>query len=327
MTLMCTKIVAQDIHFTQFDAQPLSLNPGLTGWYTGDLRVSGIYRTQWKAIDNKEYRSIGLGFEKQYHHYLNTYNLGIQILHDETGYVGLTANKVAVSGSYGTKLQGHSFSIGAQVLGTHKATNITKYTYDEQFDLGGENVFNPSLPISEEEGDPIAYLTYNVGAVWSSKITKHIEPEIGVAVFYLNTPNESFYGLKQPGTELGLQKVFHIGGKVLFTDKLFARPLLLYMNQLKATNFLIGGTAHYKMSTDFTPYYGFVLRYSWISDYDASALRFGAHYKAFDIGISYDINISTLQPATNNRGAFEISITYITQSLQSRFIKIPCDRY
>lgn len=326
MTLSCNKIVAQDIHFTQFDVQAVGLNPGLTGWYKGDIRASAIYRTQWKAIDNKEYRTIGLSFEKQFHHYLNIYNVGIQVINDETGYVGLTTNKINISGGYSTKINGHSISGGIQIGGVYKSTKTLQYTYDEQFDLGGNNVFNSSLPISETKGEPISYISINAGAAWSYKITKHIEPEIGIALFHINTPQESFYNANYPGTKLGLQKIAHIGGKVTFSNKMYARPLLLYMNQTKATNFLIGGTAHYKISEHLTPYGGVLFRYSWISDYDASAFRFGAQYKSFDIGMSYDLNVSTLHPATNNRGAFEISITYISKSLHSRFIKIPCDR-
>ena len=326
MTLSCSRIVAQDIHFTQFDVQAVSLNPGLTGWYKGDIRASAIYRTQWKAIDNKEYRTVGLSLEKQFHHYLNTYNVGIQVINDETGYVGLIANKINLSGGYSTKLAGHSISGGFQIGGVYKATKTLEYTYDEQFDLGGDEVFNSKLPISEIDGSPISYISVNAGVVWSYKLTKFIEPEVGIALFHINTPNESFYNLNSPGTDLGLQKTANIGGKVIFSNKLYARPLLLYMNQIKATNFLIGGTAHYKISKDLIPYGGMLFRYSWISDYDASAFRFGTQYKSFDIGMSYDINISTLHPATNSRGAFEISITYISKSLQSRFIKVPCDR-
>src|SRR5688572_14176389 len=41
---------AQDIHFTQFYASPLTLNPALTGKMNGDYRIAGIYRSQWRSI-------------------------------------------------------------------------------------------------------------------------------------------------------------------------------------------------------------------------------------------------------------------------------------
>src|SRR5436853_6938673 len=43
---------AQDPHFSQFFASPLTLNPALTGKFDGTLRVAGNYRNQWPAFNN-----------------------------------------------------------------------------------------------------------------------------------------------------------------------------------------------------------------------------------------------------------------------------------
>src|SRR4028118_1209504 len=42
---------AQDPHFSQFFASPLTLNPALTGKFDGNLRVAGNYRNQWPTIN------------------------------------------------------------------------------------------------------------------------------------------------------------------------------------------------------------------------------------------------------------------------------------
>ncbi|MBK6997474.1 MAG: type IX secretion system membrane protein PorP/SprF [Lewinellaceae bacterium] len=53
MTVLSTTLSAQDKHFTQFYAAPLSLNPALTGAMEGSYRVGTIYRDQWrKVLDN-----------------------------------------------------------------------------------------------------------------------------------------------------------------------------------------------------------------------------------------------------------------------------------
>ncbi|MGH2644673.1 MAG: type IX secretion system membrane protein PorP/SprF, partial [Chitinophagaceae bacterium] len=41
---------AQDPHFTQFFASPLTLNPAFTGLFSGDMRVAANYRSQWSSI-------------------------------------------------------------------------------------------------------------------------------------------------------------------------------------------------------------------------------------------------------------------------------------
>lgn len=42
---------AQDPHFSQFFASPLTLNPALTGKFDGNLRATGNYRNQWPTIN------------------------------------------------------------------------------------------------------------------------------------------------------------------------------------------------------------------------------------------------------------------------------------
>src|SRR3954462_7934254 len=45
------KVEAQDPHFSQFFASPLTLNPALTGKFDGSIRVAGNYRNQWPTIN------------------------------------------------------------------------------------------------------------------------------------------------------------------------------------------------------------------------------------------------------------------------------------
>src|ERR1700709_2056133 len=41
---------AQDPHFSQYFASPLTLNPAMAGYFKGDYRVSGNYRQQWWSV-------------------------------------------------------------------------------------------------------------------------------------------------------------------------------------------------------------------------------------------------------------------------------------
>src|ERR1700749_2248549 len=43
---------AQDPHFSQFFASPLTLNPAFTGKFDGSLRLIANYRNQWPSIPN-----------------------------------------------------------------------------------------------------------------------------------------------------------------------------------------------------------------------------------------------------------------------------------
>src|SRR3954470_16252838 len=49
--LMLTGVVkAQDPHFSQFFASPLTLNPAFTGKFNGSWRLAANHRDQWPSI-------------------------------------------------------------------------------------------------------------------------------------------------------------------------------------------------------------------------------------------------------------------------------------
>src|SRR3990167_7220406 len=49
LTFNCS---AQDIHFTMYDAMPITTNPATAGVFNGDVRGVINYRNQWASIGN-----------------------------------------------------------------------------------------------------------------------------------------------------------------------------------------------------------------------------------------------------------------------------------
>src|SRR5271155_4959484 len=49
-TFLTLSVFAQDIHYSQFYASPLTLNPALTGVNDCRYRLSIMYRNQWSSI-------------------------------------------------------------------------------------------------------------------------------------------------------------------------------------------------------------------------------------------------------------------------------------
>ena len=50
LALTFNSVQAQDIHFTQFTASPLIVNPAFTGAFSGQWRAAAIYRDQWRSV-------------------------------------------------------------------------------------------------------------------------------------------------------------------------------------------------------------------------------------------------------------------------------------
>src|SRR5436305_8270435 len=86
---------SQDIHFSQFFETPLLRNPALAGIFSGDLRIQGVYRTQWNSVTvpyqtgsfNGEYKQP-IGKSDDF------ITLGGEILYDKAGTVALTSTHI-----------------------------------------------------------------------------------------------------------------------------------------------------------------------------------------------------------------------------------------
>lgn len=319
-------MVAQEIHFSQFYANPLTANPAQTAFYDGNFRANCMYRMQWKAVDNTPYQTVSVSLEKQFHLSDHTYGFGLLALRDESGYAKLTVDKLLTSGAFCLNVDGHSLSGGVQLGLVYKSTNTDQYTYDEQYDFGGDEVFNRDFMSGELGDEPIFHAAINAGVVWRKQLAHNYIANIGVSMFNINRPYESFYGVELENTEQALRYAIQIGGDYSIRNRLYFHPNVLYMMQKHATDFLLGGNIEYALQPSLHIYGGALFRYGWEKNYDASVWVVGAKYKRLDIGLSYDINLSSLHKATNCRGAFEVSVTYLSPTWKSTKVKIPCER-
>ena len=85
-----------DPHFTQYYVYPSWLNPALTGIFDGDVRVSGIYRSQWGNITSPfSTTGVSLDFNSS-----KNMNFGVSALQQKAGNGGYTYTTAYGSFSY-----------------------------------------------------------------------------------------------------------------------------------------------------------------------------------------------------------------------------------
>ncbi|MFQ3578746.1 MAG: PorP/SprF family type IX secretion system membrane protein [Bacteroidales bacterium] len=330
--LLCflENLYSQDIHFTQFYASPMTMNPAQTGFFDGDWRLSGIYRNQWRSVGKHPFSSAGLAFDKIFRMYSSQINAGILYINDISGVGNLTTNRFYVAGSYGRTIQGHFVQIGLQPGIVYETNDITKYSFDNQYELGNPEIFNRQLPNGETSfNSSIVYPDVNIGILWSKRLSKSINPELGFTVFHINRPYRSLKGIKSDETHFPMRKSTYVGGKISLSHTNHIKPHIQYMFQKRADNLVIGGDFEHDLASNQIKsiFGGPLFRYGGSTNYDALALTTGLVYKQVRVGLSYDINLSSLQQATKNKGAWEVSIIYISSSTKPLVIQIPCDRY
>jgi hypothetical protein len=67
-----------------------------------------------------------------------------------------------------------------------------------------------------------------------------------------------------------------------------------------------------------------MLRLNPVRNIDAFILGGGAELKQFNLGLTYDFNISPLHKVTNFNGAFEVSLIYTGKSREKSIPSLPC---
>lgn len=317
---------SQDIHFSQFYASPLTLNPANTGNYTGDWRVMNSYRRQWKAITTP-FLTNAIAYDRQFYVYNENISGGLLVVSDKSGDALLKVNKFFVSGAYHKSINGHYFHAGYQVGYVQKSFSIDNLTFPDQYDneIGH---FNADLPHNEiVASEQLGYMDMNAGLAWGKRFNK-FSLEAGLALFHLTTPKESFFSNENT---LTTRKVLTLGGKVDLNKKLFLMPHVLLMGTTKATDYLAGANLGYKLPLNkiraLSVFAGAMTRDGIDRNTDAFAVIAGVNFKGLDLGFSYDYNISELHVASDYLGGFEISIIYTSLSTVLQKVSIPCDRY
>lgn len=324
--LLATDLIGQDIHFTQFYTAPLTINPSSTGDYSGDYRIMNTFRSQWRKFD-PGYLTNSVAYDQQVYIAGEKMSAGLNVVYDKSGINAFQITKANLSFAWHKMVGKSVFHGGIQSGYVMKSYDISKLSFPDQFNLNTGYFDNTLNSADKDLDDNISYIDLNAGIGWNHKFGKHT-PKIGLAVFHINAPEENFYG---PDNKLPMRYVATFSNKIEKNERTILTPQLLFMEQAKANDFMAGMVITRKSKNSDSKIssvsYGAFIRNSISSKTDAIALVTGFRYDLFDIGFSYDVNISEAKTVTKYNGAFEISIIYTALNSRSVKVKIPCERY
>ena len=323
LTLFCTLLFcsgyAQDIHFSQFYQVPQLINPSLAGVFEGDFRGIVNYRDQWTNIAPYKSYSIGVDgglFKKKLtDKYLGA---GLFIYQDIAGDSRLSTTQVNLSlSSVITINTAHKISAGIQGGFAQRKLDETGLHWGAQYDANG---YAPQIP-SGESGvfENYTYGDFSLGVSWSygksatnMSSNNHLAANAGIAMYHLNTPKQGL-DLDKLHREFIAHAGFNIGVK---GTSLSLVPAILYLQQGPLNEITAGGMLRHTIREE-SKYTGLlketaVLLGAYYRVGDAIIPSFMFELSNFALGISYDVNTSSLKEASNGAGGFEISFRYIT---------------
>ena len=312
-------LIAQDFHFSQFYNSPLSINPGNTGVFNGDVRAYALYRMQWLTV-TKPYKTVALGvdapiFRKRMPNE-DFFSVGLNVSNDGQGAINYTTNSFNGLISF-TKFIGgrhyHDITIGYQIGYSMVTAALQSLTWDSQYDQVTGS-YNSGMGFNESYGGQgIGYVDMSTGLVWNFTSSHLFRSALGFSYHHLTRPNTSINGgVDRLLPKLGFQwnAAYHLSEGSNTT----ILPSLMVAQQ--GSSILVNGGANIKYvlqeSSRYTNYQNYKAVYfgAFYRFMDAAYLAFRFDYSSFSLGLSYDVNISKLTPASKTVGAFEFMLQY-----------------
>lgn len=317
-------LVAQDIHFSQFYMSPLNLNPALTGVMNCNMRVVGNYRNQYASIlKSNAFNTYSVSYDQKIPVARYDYfGVGGTLWGDKAGQAGFGTIQARLSGSYSKRMGGgrgtsNYLVFGADLGLSQRRINIAALQWGTQHN--GEGGFDPTLPDYEDKFDrsDFLFIDMSAGLLWFSIFDKTNSFYLGGAFSHLNRANQSFDSdvydalYSKFTIHSGLDYVFPYSRIGLSPGIVtFIQGPSLQINTGLNVKFLLNGNKRTYEAFQFGTWVRLANKIDKGILADAIILSTRFDYESFGVGFSYDLNISSLNNATNYNGAFEFSGIY-----------------
>ncbi len=332
---------SQDPRFSQYYANPMRVNPALTGVYDGRVRLQALFREQSTSVVGPQaYKSVAASFEMRMPvGQIDNVGIGMEFMRDQAGSSNFTRVHGSVGLSYIKQLSGGrgsdvaQYLVGAGQLGFGQwSFEANRLWFSSQFDPGSISVNNDQASGENFEGqENRLHISINAGLLWYALLGENASVYLGGGVYHVNNPNIAFANnLLLP---LDRRWVGHAGGEVPLNDDLSVLPAAIYMMQGPSRSLTLGAQLKY---------YGHHLSNLdmklgiWIhggqnptSSFDMESIIVSTvlEMPSISLGISYDFTSSPLRIVNNGRGALELFIAYKYLQEKNRQYQVTCPSF
>ena len=302
----------QDINYSQFYELPLLRNPALAGIFNGNVRFTAAYRNQWESVTTP-YRTMALGSEVKFFKGLaagDFITAGFQLTNDVAGDSKLKRTQFFPVLNYHKLLnEENNTMIALAFMGGYVSESFDpgKLRFDDQFVNGSYSASNPTSQTFSTTG--FNYFDASTGISFSSLINNNAKFYIGAGLYHFTNPSLSFMN----DNEIRLNKKWVFNTGVSAYTNTYDRIVIYADYFMQGGDRLAQGGFLYSHNFDHT------------GDNARLSLSGGAVYRWKDalipvvkinteklsIGLSYDVNTSKLKTASNYRGGFELTLSYI----------------
>ena len=324
---------AQDPLYADYSSAAPLLNPALTGFIRGQAttRAGVTARDQWRSfLETANYRSVGVAVDHRFcgDRQGDYFGLGLSLNSDWQGQPSLRRTDGYLTGAYTKNLgknyySGTSLSVGAELGFVQYHLDTEGMTFDEQFD-------DPGSPGERFDRYNLSVLDYGVGVLyaWRKDQRSSLSATAGLSIRHLGKPAVTFYDdgslsstQSDSTAQLATRWAPHVSGTLpvggsdrtslsLFATYDYQRPFQrAYLRML--FNLEPGRRVRGQSPGGGISLGGGYRLTRGVEGLDSESLVAVArlYLGQFDIGLNYDINVSSLRQSTSGAGALELSMT------------------
>lgn len=302
-------LFAQDIHFTQWMNAPQQYSPALIGVFDqlAEHRIIANHRNQWSSVTVPFLTFSAMADSRSFVPIENLSTM-IGLLYDVTGDSKFTTARLQLGGNYEVPFRFDSsgvFRVGAIASITQRRLSMRNLNFDNQFN---GFLFDETLP-SNESLDRLSriYVDFALGASLNYQIGQN-QLLLGGSLYNFLEPKQSFFDVDV--VRLDQRWNLHAEYQIPLDDKWTVAPGILLSRQATYASNNYGARFFYNLSKE--PWYNKrLILGTYLRTKDAGSLLLGYSENKWTGTISYDVNFSTLTPASNYRGGVELSIIYL----------------
>lgn len=311
--------VAQDIHFSQYAETPSAINPALAG-VTYNTRVIGNFKNQWSSVASK-YQTMGLSFDQTIKNRklrASYFAVAFNIFKDVAGDAKLSTTNPNLGVAYIQRISKKmKFSGGIQSGFFYRTIDASNLRWDRQYD--GYN-YNPNLA-SGEVPTKSGVTSFDLGGginlnyIQSDKFISAKNAakfDVGISAYHYRLGKTSFFNTDE---RLKTKVCAYFNGDFNIPNSINSiMPTFLYMRQGSSSELIAGALFKFILGDPSTytslkkPRAFSIGGYYRFRDAIVPSILFQYNHYAF--GISYDINVSALTPASKRNGGIEIMLRY-----------------
>lgn len=346
---MLASLRAQDLHFTMYNMSPLTLNPALTGAFEGTARITGIYRDQWSSVLSNQFTTPSVGVDAPI---IRGFREG-----DWVGVGGvLTSDNVGESDlQTGENLLGAAYHFALDKEGANMLTlgvqggNVSRRLEptanglifaDELPEEVGGGGLGPGKGGDRSINEQTSYLDFNVGLMFRSRLEEGDQVEVGLAFNHITQPRYSFVngggGGSGPGGGGGNQNVSNDQKRPMtilahgrynrnLNETWSVEPSFMFQTTSGASEVIVQALAGFQLNEQYQFHFGPGYRFG-----DSGQILIGMTYEeSLRVGMSYDVNLSSVSDISRYRGGFELGASYIIKIFKDPDVKpaILCPRF